>query len=88
MNHGIVNVTGQGKVFLQFIEESIAAGNLMREMVQTQEAEELAKIKETGVQVTKPDLEKFKELMGPAYERVSEYSGEENMKTFLSFIGK
>lgn len=69
-------------------EESISAGNLMREMVQAQEAEELAKIKEAGVQVTEPDLEKFKELMGPAYERVSEYSGEENMKTFLSFIGK
>lgn len=69
-------------------EESAAAGNLMRQMVQDQEDEELAKIKDAGVQVTEPDLEKFKELMGPAYERVSEYSGEENMKTFLSFIGK
>lgn len=69
-------------------EESVSAGNLMRELVQKQEAEELAKIKESGVQITEPDLEKFKAKMGPAYDRVSEYSGEENMKTFLSFIGK
>lgn len=69
-------------------EESAAAGNLMRQQVQEQEAAELAKIKDAGVQVTEPDLEKFKAKMGPAYERVSEYSGEENMKKFLSFIGK
>jgi tripartite ATP-independent transporter DctP family solute receptor len=69
-------------------EESVSAGNLMRELVQQQEADELAKIKAAGVNVTEPDLEKFKAQMGPAYERVSEYSGEENMKKFLSFIGK
>lgn len=67
-------------------EESVAAGNLMRKLVQEQEEKELAAIKESGVQVTEPDLAKFKAKMGPAYERVSEYSGEENMKTFLGFL--
>ncbi|KZB68947.1 hypothetical protein AUP42_08530 [Thalassospira lucentensis] len=67
-------------------EESVAAGNLMRKLVQEQEEKELAAIKESGVQVTEPDLAKFKAKMGPAYERVSEYSGKENMKTFLGFL--
>lgn len=67
-------------------EESVTAGNLMRKLVQEQEEKELAAIKESGVQVTEPDLAKFKAKMGPAYERVSEYSGEENMKTFLGFL--
>lgn len=67
-------------------EESVAAGNLMRKLVQEQEEKELAAIKESGVQVTEPDLAKFKAKMGPAYERVSEYSGEENMKIFLGFL--
>lgn len=67
-------------------EESVAAGNLMRKLVQEQEEKELAAIKESRVQVTEPDLAKFKAKMGPAYERVSEYSGEENMKTFLGFL--
>lgn len=69
-------------------EESVSAGNLMRKLVQDQEADELAKIKASGVQVTEPDLAKFKSKMGPAYDRVSEYSGEENMKKFLSFLEK
>ncbi len=67
-------------------EEGVHAGNLMRKLVQEQEEKELAAIKESGVQVTEPDLAKFKAKMGPAYERVSEYSGEENMKTFLGFL--
>ncbi|WP_215907536.1 TRAP transporter substrate-binding protein [Thalassospira marina] len=69
-------------------EESVSAGNLMRKLVQDEEASDLAKIKAAGVEVTEPDLAQFKAKMGPAYERVKAYAGEENMKTFMSFLGK
>jgi tripartite ATP-independent transporter DctP family solute receptor len=67
-------------------EESQAAAKLMRELVIEQEAEELAKMREAGLKITEPDLEAFKAKMDPAYARVAEYSGEENVKTFLGFL--
>ncbi len=67
-------------------EESKAAGNLMRKMVIAQEVEELEKIKAAGVKVTSPDLAAFRGKMQPAYDRVAEFSGAENMKKFLSLI--
>ncbi|WP_417249180.1 TRAP transporter substrate-binding protein [Celeribacter sp.] len=67
-------------------EESKRAGNMMREAVIAQEADEIAKLEAAGMQVTRPDLTAFSALMGPARERVAEYSGQENMDTFLSFL--
>ena len=67
-------------------EESVAAGRMMREAVQAQEEEELAALEERGMTITRPDLEPFAALMGPARERVAEYSGQENMDTFLGFL--
>jgi tripartite ATP-independent transporter DctP family solute receptor len=69
-------------------EASVSAGNLMRKLVQDEEASDLDKIKAAGVEITEPDLAKFKAKMGPAYERVKAYAGEENMKTFMGFLGK
>lgn len=67
-------------------EESRNAGSLMRRLVVEQEEKELAAMKEAGLQVTEPDLAAFKALMDPAYERVAEYAGQENMDTFLGFL--
>ena len=67
-------------------EESRAAGQMMREAVMAQEADEIAALEEAGMAVTRPDLAAFAELMGPARERVAEYSGQENMDTFLGFL--
>jgi len=66
-------------------EESVAAGNLMRRLVAEQEASELQKLKDAGMQVTEPDLAPFKEKMQPAYDRIGEYAGKENVETFLGF---
>ena len=67
-------------------EESVAASTMMRDAVIAQEEKDIAALKERGMQVTDPDSAMFVELMGPARDRVSEYVGQENMKTFLSFL--
>ena len=67
-------------------EESKRAGDMMREAVIAQEAEELAALEAAGMQITRPDLAPFAALMGPARQRVADYSGQENMDTFLSFL--
>lgn len=67
-------------------EESRSAAALMRELVVKQEEEELAAMRAAGLNITEPDLAAFKALMGPAYERVGEFSGADNMKTFLGFL--
>ncbi len=67
-------------------EESTRAGNMMRAAVIAQEEEELAALEAAGMAVTRPDLAAFAALMGPARERVAEFSGAQNMATFLSFL--
>jgi len=67
-------------------EESKAAGDLMRKLVQEQEDKELAAIEEAGVNVTRPDLDAFKAKMDPAYKRVADYAGQENMDAFLKML--
>lgn len=67
-------------------EESRAAGEMMRTAVIAQEEEEIAALEAKGMKVTRPDLAPFADLMGPARERVAEYSGRENMDTFVGFL--
>ena len=67
-------------------EESKAAGEMMRAAVIAQEEEEIAALEAKGMAVTRPDLAPFAALMGAARERVAEYSGRENMDTFLGFL--
>lgn len=67
-------------------EESKAAGNMMRAAVIAQEEKEVAALEAKGMKVTRPELALFAAKMGPARERVAEYSGAENMKMFLSFL--
>lgn len=67
-------------------EESAAAGALMRKLVLEQEEKEVAELEAAGMKVTRPDLAAFAAKMGPARERVAEFSGAENMKTFLGFL--
>lgn len=68
-------------------EESKAAGDLMRQLVAEQEADELQKLKDAGMEVVEdPDTAAFKAAMGPAYERIGEYAGKENVEKFLTFV--
>ena len=67
-------------------EESKRAGDMMRAAVVAQEEEEIAALEAAGMKLTRPDLAPFAALMGPARARVAEYSGQENMDTFLGFL--
>ncbi|MGF1620874.1 MAG: TRAP transporter substrate-binding protein [Rhodomicrobiaceae bacterium] len=67
-------------------EESKAAAETMRKMVEEQEDKELAEMEAKGLKVTRPDLAAFTAKMGPAHERVGEYAGKENMDAFLKML--
>jgi len=69
-----------------FREASQLAGTYMRQVMQADEEDLIAKMEKAGVQVTRPDLAPFRALMGPAYERVAKYAGEENAKKFREFV--
>ena len=69
-----------------FREESTSAGNLMRKLIADGEAEQIKKLGEAGMQITKPDLAPFRAQMEPAYKRIAAYAGEENVKKFRAIV--
>jgi len=69
-----------------FREESKAAGAYMRKAIMAEEAEQIAKMENAGMKVTRPDLAPFRAAMGPAYERIGKYAGEENVKVFMKYV--
>lgn len=69
-----------------FREESRAAGAYMRKLIVSEEADQIAKMEKAGLKVTRPDLAPFRAAMGPAYERIAKYAGEENVKIFMRYV--
>jgi tripartite ATP-independent transporter DctP family solute receptor len=69
-----------------FQEESKAAGAYMRKALTSQEADLVAKMEQAGVKVTRPDLTPFRAAMGPAYDRIGKYAGEDNVKKFMKMV--
>jgi tripartite ATP-independent transporter DctP family solute receptor len=69
-----------------FREESIAAGDLMRKLMEEQEGEQLKKLEAAGMQITRPDLAPFRAKMGPAYQRIAAYAGEDNVNKFRAMV--
>jgi tripartite ATP-independent transporter DctP family solute receptor len=69
-------------------EESASAGDLMRKLIADQEADQIQKIKAAGMQVAEPDRELFRARMEPAWKRVAEYAGEDNVKKFVAMVDK
>ncbi len=68
-------------------EESFSAGQEMREAVVSAEADQLAFLAgEAGLQITRPDTEAFRSLMEPAYARVAEFAGQDNVDAFFRFL--
>lgn len=64
-------------------EESIRAGQSMRQTVRARETEQLACFIAGGMQVDYPDPAPFKALMAPVIERLEQTCGNENMRAFL-----
>ena len=69
-------------------EESRAAGQKMRELIASEEADQIAKLEKLGIKVTRPDLAPFKAKMEPAYKRIAAYAGEDNVKRFQDILAK
>ena len=64
-------------------EESKAAGNWMRAQIQKDEANLVKQLKDKGMQVKTPKQADFKSKMKPAYDRIGEYAGKENVDAFV-----
>ena len=69
------------------VEESQAAASLYREENLRQEADLVERLQsEGGMTVTNPDPAAFREVMDPAYERIAEYAGSDNVAQFLEMV--
>ena len=69
-----------------FREESKLAGDYMRKGIMAEEADQIAKMEKAGIKVTRPGLALFRAAMGPAYERIGKYAGEDNVKRFMKMV--
>jgi len=69
-----------------FREESAAAGDLMRKLMAEGEADQIKKLEAAGMQITEPDLAPFRALMEPAYKRIADYAGADNVKKFRDMV--
>ncbi|MCE5282331.1 MAG: DctP family TRAP transporter solute-binding subunit [Deltaproteobacteria bacterium] len=69
-----------------FREESKSAGDYMRKLIMSQEESDLAKMEKDGMKIARPNLAPFRAAMGPAYEKIGKYSGEENVKRFMKYV--
>src|SRR5271166_4726827 len=69
-----------------FREESAAAGELMRKLMADGEADQIGKLEAAGMQITQPDLGPFRALMEPAYQRIADYAGADNVQKFRDMV--
>jgi hypothetical protein len=52
------------------------------------EADQIDKLQKAGMQVTRPDLAPFRALMQPAYKRIADYAGSDNVRKFQEMVEK
>ena len=69
-----------------FREESKNSGELMRKLMADSEADQIDKLQKAGMQITRPDLAPFRARMDPAYKRIADYAGEDNVKKFRDIV--
>ena len=68
------------------VEEGAKYGNMARQMVQDQEATEIADMKKAGVAFTYPEVADFRNLMGPAYAAIKDYVGAGNWDEWQKLV--
>jgi len=69
-----------------FREESVAAGDLMRKLMAEGEEDQINKLEAAGMKITRPDLAPFRALMEPAYKRIADYAGADNVANFRAMV--
>ena len=67
-------------------EESRKAGDLMRTALAAAELEQLADLKKRGMLIVEPNPAAFRAKMEPAYKKISDYAGAENVARFLKMV--
>jgi TRAP-type transport system periplasmic protein len=67
-------------------EEGRRAGNEARAEVQEKEASYLADMEKAGVQITRPDVAKFRPLMGPAYAQLKKVLGDDTWAAWSTLV--
>ena len=72
----------------RFREESKNSGELMRKLMADSEADQIDRLQKAGMQITRPDLAPFRARMDPAYKRIADYAGEDNVKKFRDIVEK
>ncbi|HZL39937.1 MAG TPA: TRAP transporter substrate-binding protein [Pseudolabrys sp.] len=71
-----------------FREESKSAGDKMRQLIVSQEDDQVKKLEGMGMKVTRPDLAPFKAKMQPAYAKIGSFAGADNVKKVLDIVAK
>ncbi|RAI02077.1 C4-dicarboxylate ABC transporter substrate-binding protein [Acuticoccus sediminis] len=77
-------LTDEQRAIIQ--EEATAAGNDARAQVVRQEEDYLAKMEESGVAVTRPEIAPFQAQMEPAYAQLRSNIGDEAWETWKGFV--
>jgi len=67
-------------------EEAKRAGAWVRKTLNDEETDLIGKFEKAGLKVTRPDIKAFRAAMGPAYKKIFERYGEDNVKTFMKFV--
>lgn len=68
------------------LEEALKAQNLTREIISHGEATVIDELKVKGMNVTTPDRESFVRKMAPAYQKIGELAGKEEMENLLNAV--
>ena len=67
-------------------EEAVKAQNLTRDRISHGEAAVIEELKKKGMHVTNPDRDSFVKLMKPAYDKIGELAGKDEMKKLLDAV--
>ena len=67
-------------------EEAKRAGDWVRKTLNDEETDLIGKFEKAGLKVTRPDIKAFRAAMGPAYKKIFERYGEDNVKVFMKFV--
>lgn len=66
--------------------EGVASGNMMRKALADAESSQVEQLKKHGMQVVTPNPAAFRAKMEPAYKKISEYAGAENVQRFIKLV--
>jgi TRAP-type C4-dicarboxylate transport system substrate-binding protein len=78
---------GLSKADQQLLQEaSREAGAMMRKALADAESAQIDQLKKHGMQIVTPNPALFRARMEPAYKKISDYAGSENVQRFLKLV--